>query len=85
MHTLNELSDEICRGCLCKILSKEKEIQLTQMCHGHSFLIGYDGIMISKCPCEKCLVKSMCQTVCVDYKDYKKLARLNGIEIDPPQ
>ncbi len=62
---------EICSGCYCYMLSKKKTRPLNVICHGNPFIVVDSQII--KCPCNECLIKTMCKTICINYEKYKAL------------
>jgi hypothetical protein len=74
MSSLIKKDEEICRGCLCIIRSKELEKQLNVLCHGNPFILTADeNISQLVCPCSNCLIKRMCKDVCEKYTCYAGL------------
>ena len=71
MASLAKIDEEICKGCLCIIRSKELGRQLNLICHGNPFI--NDNKTRVQCPCSTCLIKRMCRSICDEYGSYAGL------------
>lgn len=71
--SISKRDHEICSGCYCYMLSNKTTSPLNGICHGNPFILVHSQII--KCPCNKCLIKTMCKTICIKYEKYKALER----------
>jgi len=65
----------ICRGCMSLKVSRDKDVSLTQTCHGNPFIDDLEGNEFARCPCEECLLKPMCGEPCARYDTYCELVK----------
>ena len=74
MAVSGKIDEEICKGCLCIIRSKELGVQVNLLCHGNPFILTpNDNKTQLVCPCSDCLIKSMCRSICKEYHFYASL------------
>lgn len=67
------LKDERCIGCF----SYQTADSLLK-CHiPFRFIDKQSSSIVIECPCLKCVVKGICETICSDYKKYVKVYFIN--------
>ena len=69
------VTKEVCIGCVCKRIAENSERPLSDVCIGIPIVRDVNDNEMARCPCEKCVVKTMCQEMCVSYSVYTDLVR----------
>ena len=70
------VSKKVCKGCFCKATAENAERALDDICIAEPIVRDVDDKEMARCPCEICVVKTMCQELCTEYSVYTDL--VNG-------
>lgn len=84
IEKLKKVRDYVCKGCgsyINKEYRSSKKLAPCRVVHKKNGQI---------CPCSQCLVKSMCETQCDEFRDYSNMevdpkTNLSRFELNPPE